>query len=88
MKRMILTGLAFSLVAATSVGCATFDSLTPKGAYTEASHGVWLGKSSGFMGIRTASQEVLFCYADIKSQPKCIKAQGDVGAAKTGGEVK
>jgi hypothetical protein len=72
---------ALALAALLASGCATFDSLTPKGAYTEISKGVWIAKSSSFLGVRFASQEVLFCYADNKQKPMCYRAGGDVEAA-------
>ncbi len=72
---------ALLLGALLASGCATFDSLTPKGSYTEISKGVWIAKSSSFLGLRFASQEVLFCYADNKQKPMCYRAGGDVEAA-------
>lgn len=74
-------GLALVLAAFALSGCATFDSLTPKGSYTEISKGVWVAKSSSFLGLRFASQEVLFCFADNKTKPMCYRAGGDVEAA-------
>ncbi len=79
--------LALTLALAAGTGCATFDSLTPKGGYTEISKGVWVAKSSSFLGIRFASQEVLFCYADNKQKPMCYRAGGDVDAASIKGTV-
>jgi hypothetical protein len=76
MKRVLALGL---LVAAP--GCATFETLSPKGGYTEPSKGIWLAKSSSFLGVRFASQEVLFCHADNHNKPVCFKASGDVEAA-------
>jgi hypothetical protein len=74
--------LALVLAGAAALsGCATFDSLTPKGSYTEISKGVWVAKSSSFLGLRFASQEVLFCFADNKTKPMCYRAGGDVEAA-------
>ena len=64
-----------------ATGCATFSDLTPKGEYTDAAKGVWLGKTSTFLGMRFASQQVLFCYADNKAKPICTRASGDVEAA-------
>ena len=71
--------LWLSLIALS--GCATFEDLTPKGAYTEISKGVWLAKTSTFLGVHFASQEVLFCSADAKTKPMCYRAGGDVDAA-------
>jgi hypothetical protein len=82
MKKLVL----LSLIAVSQVACATFEPLTAEGAYTDPAKGVWLAKSSSFLGLRTASQQVLFCKAD--GAPICTAAGGDVGAAKTGGEVK
>jgi hypothetical protein len=79
MRRIVLA-LSVALSVPVS-GCAAFDVLTPKGAYTEISKGVWLAKSSTFLGVRFASQEVLFCYADDKEKPICHRAGGDVDAA-------
>ena len=87
MKRIMLATLSLTGLALSGFGCATFDDLTPKGAYVEASHGIWVAKSSGFMGMRTASQEVLFCSADNKMKPMCMRAGGDTDPAKTGGKV-
>ncbi len=87
MKRLIFCGVSLFAVAL-GAGCATFDDITPRGAYVEASHGIWVAKSSSFMGLRTASQEVLYCSADNKLKPMCMRAGGDTSAAKTGGEVK
>ena len=72
---------ALAIAVATGSGCATFDSLTPKGAYTEINKGVWVAKSSSFLGLRFASQEVLFCFAEPKNKPMCFRAGGDVEAA-------
>lgn len=83
MKKLVL----LSLIAVSQIACATFEPLTADGAYTDPAKGVWLAKSSSFLGIRTASQAVLFCKAD-GPQPICTAAGGDVGAAKTGGEIK
>jgi hypothetical protein len=62
-------------------GCATFSGLMPTGAYTDISKGVWVAKTSTFLGVRFASQQVLFCYADNKMKPICTRAGGDVEAA-------
>ena len=77
--------LGIVLALAATSGCATFDGLTPKGAYTDINKGIWIAKSSSFLGVRFASQEVLFCYADVKSKPMCYRAGGDVEAASIKG---
>jgi hypothetical protein len=71
--------LALALLA--GAGCATFDDITPKGAWTDINKGIWVAKSSSFLGVRFASQEVLFCFAEPKSKPMCYRAGGDVEAA-------
>ncbi len=69
-------------------GCADFASLMPRGAYTDLAKGIWVAKSSSFLGMRTASQQILYCQATNPGKPVCAKATGDVDAAKTGGEIK
>lgn len=77
-----------ALTCASLFSCATFESLSPNGAYADLTKGIWVAKSSSFMGIRTASQSVLYCRAIDPQKPVCVAATGDVGAEKTGGEVK
>ena len=72
---------ALVLAFAFASGCATFDGLSPKGAWTDINKGIWVAKSSSFLGVRFASQEVLFCYAEPKNKPMCFRAGGDVEAA-------
>ncbi len=90
MNRKTIYGIrAFSITALlVASGCANFTSLMPPGAYPDLTKGVWLAKSSSFLGMRTASQQVLYCQAVNGAKPVCTMASGDVGAAKTGGEVK
>ena len=70
-----------ALVLAFAVsGCATFNTLTPG---SNSDKGVWVAKSTGFFGLQTSNQEVLFC-SNTGGQPVCTKAGGDVAPAKTG----
>ena len=78
--------LALAVVTFLVAGCATFTNMSPDNAMQDLGKGIWVAKSSSFLGIMTSSQVVLFCVANPK--PVCTAATGDVGAEKTGGEVK
>ena len=65
-----------ALVAAS--GCATFGSLTPG---SDSSHGVWVAKTTSFMGLQLSDQEVLYCQATDPTKPMCYKAKGKVHAS-------
>jgi hypothetical protein len=73
--------LPILLSLASLTGCATFSVISPNGGYIDPSKGVWLAKTSTFLGLRFSSQEVLFCFADVKTRPMCYRAGGDVDAA-------
>ena len=77
MKRWFV---AVVLIVASS-GCATFGSLTPG---SNSDKGVWVAKTTSFLGIQTSNQEVLFCSNPGGNAPVCTKASGDVAPAKTG----
>jgi hypothetical protein len=71
--------LAATLVALTAAtGCATFGSLTPG---SNSDKGVWVAKTTNFFGIQFSDQEVLYC-STASGAPQCVKAAGDVKAAK------
>jgi hypothetical protein len=77
MTKFLLLSIALTMSA-----CATFSTLTPTGAYTDINKGVWVAKTSSIFGIKFSSQEILFCEADTKSRPICVRAGGDVNATK------
>jgi hypothetical protein len=81
MKKRLVAAVALAVS-----GCATFTNASPNNAVPDLAKGIWVVKSSSFMGIMTSSQVMLWCQANPK--PVCTKAEGDVGAEKTGGEVK
>jgi len=68
------------VLVVTSMGCATFSSLTPG---SNSDKGVWVAKTTGFLGMQTSNQEVLFCSIQ-GTAPVCTKAGGDVAPGKTG----
>jgi hypothetical protein len=49
-----------------------------------ADKGVWVSKTTGFLGMQTSNQEVLFCSAPSGAAPVCTKAGGDVAPGKSG----
>lgn len=73
--------LVVLVIAVASTGCATFNSLTPG---SNSDKGVWVAKTTGFLGMQTSNQEVLFCSTQGGTAPVCTKAGGDVAPGKTG----
>jgi hypothetical protein len=86
MKKLLLTTLA----ALSLAGCATFSPvLGPNdNSQNTTGKGIWVLKSSSFFHLMTSSQAILYCNAVDPTHPVCYKAGGDVGAEKSGGEVK
>jgi hypothetical protein len=74
-RSSIILALALALS-----GCATFNTLTPG---SNSDKGVWVAKATGFFGLQTSNQEVLFC-SNSSGAPVCTKAGGDVAPSKTG----
>lgn len=72
--------IKFAALVALVSGCATFSSLTPG---SNSDKGVWVAKSTGFMGLMLSNQEVLYCTTG-GSTPSCTKAGGDVAPSQTG----
>ena len=66
------------VLVALASGCATFAPLTPG---SNSDKGVWVTKTTGFLGLMLSNQEVLYCSAG--STPTCTKAGGDVNPSQT-----